>query len=370
MKKAVSHCRQKMKQLKLHNASYKSLLESFKAWLDILGYAETTVYNLPNHLKEFFNYLESNNINQLNHIETQHVTDYYKHLQERPNQRRHGGLSKGYLNKHQQTLFKFREYLKHHNHKGINIHLKHEEKNNRDSLSVCNLQEIKQLFEATDYSHKEEKLRFRDRALLVCFYSCGLRRNEVVHLNINDVLFDKERLFVRQGKNYKERFVPINKHSSRILEEYIYDYRPQFVKHTCTERSRSEETEALFLNYRGTRLQGMSFANRLKAIIKATNNKDLQQRNTCAEPGRSITLHSLRHSIATHLLEQGADIEHISKFLGHNSLESTQIYTHFLAMPRDELLQNKPRNDIQELFRKKRLYNQEYPHLSKSPKPI
>jgi integrase/recombinase XerD len=172
--------------------------------------------------------------------------------------------------------------------------------------------------------------------MLVCFYSCGLRRNEVVHLNINDILFDKERLFVRQGKNYKERFVPINKHSSNILETYIYDYRTEFKSHN--------ETEALFLNYRGTRLQGMSFANRLKAIIKATNNKDLQQRNTCAEPGRSITLHSLRHSIATHLLEQGADIEHISTFLGHASLESTQIYTHFLETPSDMKFTNIPHN--------------------------
>ena len=303
-----------MKKLSLKNTHYKELLLAFKAWLDILGYAETTVYNLPNHLKEFFNYLENNNVNQLNYIQTKHVTDYYKHLQERPNQRRQGGLSKGYLNKHQQALFKFREYLKHHNHKGINIHLKHEGKNSRDSLSVCSLQEIKQLFEATNYSHEEEKLQQRDKAILVCFYSCGLRRNEVVHLNINDILFDKERLFVRQGKNYKERFVPINKHSSRILEEYIFDYRIEFKNH--------KETEALFLNYRGARLQGMSFANRLRGIIDATSNKELQQRN--------ITLHSLRHSIATHLLEQGADIEHISKFLGHNSLESTQIYTHFL----------------------------------------
>lgn len=335
-----------MKKLNLNNHSYKVLLQDFKQWLDILGYAETTVYNLPNHLKEFFNYLENNNINQLNHIQTEHVTNYYKHLQERPNQRRNGGLSKGYLNKHQQTLFKFREYLKHHNHKGINIHLKHEQKNSRDSLSVCSLQEIKQLFQATEFSHQEEKLQQRDKALLVCFYSCGLRRNEVVHLNINDILFDKERLFVRQGKNYKQRFVPINKHSSRILEEYIYDWRPEF--------KNSKESEALFLNYRGTRLQGMSFANRLQAIIKATDNKDLQQRH--------ITLHSLRHSIATHLLEQGADIEHISKFLGHNSLESTQIYTHFLEIKGDEYIQN--------IFREKRLHHQEYPNLPKNPKPI
>jgi len=335
-----------LKKLNLNNHSYKVLLQDFKQWLDILGYAETTVYNLPNHLKEFFNYLENNNINQLNHIQTEHVTNYYKHLQERPNQRRNGGLSKGYLNKHQQTLFKFREYLKHHNHKGINIHLKHEQKNSRDSLSVCSLQEIKQLFEATEFSHQEEKLQQRDKALLVCFYSCGLRRNEVVHLNINDILFDKERLFVRQGKNYKERFVPINKHSSRILETYIYDWRPEF--------KNSKETESLFLNYRGTRLQGMSFSNRLQAIIKATSNNHLQQRN--------ITLHSLRHSIATHLLEQGADIEHISKFLGHASLESTQIYTHFLEIKGDDY--------VQELFREKRLHHQEYPNLPKNSKPI
>jgi integrase/recombinase XerD len=166
-----------------------------------------------------------------------------------------------------------------------------------------------------------------------------LRRNEVVHLNINDILFDKERLFVRQGKNYKERFVPINKHSSNILEAYIYDYRPLFVKDFPLRGNavgKGDETEALFLNYRGTRLQGMSFANRLKAIIKATENKDLQERN--------ITLHSLRHSIATHLLEQGADIEHISKFLGHNSLESTQIYTHFLETPSDMKFTNIPHN--------------------------
>lgn len=331
-----------MKNLTLYNHSYKVLLQEFKQWLDILGYAETTVYNLPNHLKEFFNYLENNNINQLNHIETQHVTDYYKHLQERPNQRRNGGLSKGFLNKHQQTLFKFREYLKHHNHKGINIHLKHEAGNARDTLSVLSQYEAKQLFEATAYSHVQEKLRKRDKAILVCFYSCGLRRNEVVHLDINDVLFDKERVFVRQGKNYKERFVPINKHSSRILEEYIYDYRPQF--------KGSKEREALFLNYRGLRLQGMSFANRLKAIINATDNKELQQRH--------ITLHSLRHSIATHLLEQGADIEHISTFLGHNSLESTQIYTHFLEIKGDDYVHG--------LSREKRLQQQDYPNIPKS----
>ena len=330
-----------MKNLNLNNHSYKVLLQDFRQWLDVLGYGETTVYNLPVHLREFFNYLEIRNINQINHIQTNHVTDYYKHLKERPNQRRTGALSKGHLNKHQQALFKFREYLKAHNHKGINIHLKREERKEKDSLNVLSQEEIKQLFEATNYSNPDDKIRYRDKAILVCCYSCGLRRNELIHLDVSDIIFDKQRIYVRKGKNYKERFVPINKHSSRILEEYIYDWRTEFYKY--------KETESLFINYRGGRLLGMSFANRLKAIIKATENNDLQERN--------ITLHSLRHSIATHLLEKGADIEQISTFLGHASLESTQIYTHFLELTGDE--------NIRTLFREKRLQQQDYPNIPK-----
>jgi len=330
-----------MKNLDLNNHSYKILLQDFKQWLDILGYAETTVYRLPIHLQEFFNYLESININQLGSIQTSHVSDYYKYLKSRPNQRRAGGISKGHLNKHQQALYKFRAYLKAHDHKGINIHLKREAGNARDSLNVLTQREIKQLFEATNYSNPDDKLRYRDKAILVCCYSCGLRRNELIHLDVSDILFDKQRIYVRKGKNYKERFVPINKYSSRILEEYIYDWRPEFYNY--------KDTESLFINYRGNTLQGMSFANRLKSIIKATGNTDLEDRN--------ITLHSLRHSIATHLLEKGASIEHISTFLGHTSLESTQIYTHFLIDQDNE--------ELHKSFRERRILNQDYSNIPK-----
>ena len=335
-----------MKNLPITDQSYKALLLSFKDWLDVLGYAETTVYNLPIHLREFFNYLENQGIQNINAITTQTVLDYYQYLKERPNQRRSGGISKGHLNKHQQALFKFRDYLKAHQHQGIHLHLKREEKSQKDSLNVLTQEEIKQLFEATYSSNPDEKIRYRDQAILVCAYSCGLRRNELVHLNISDVLFDKQRLFVRKGKNYKERFVPLNKHSLHILETYIYDWRTQFYK--------SKENEALFINYRGKRLQGKSFANRLEKIIEATENIDLQQ--------RSITLHSLRHSIATHLLEKGADIAHISTFLGHASLESTQIYTHFLIDQGNE--------HVYQLSREQRLHQQNYPNIPKHFKKI
>ena len=303
-----------MKKLKLNNESFKLLVTNYKEWLDILGYAESTVYYLPNHLQEFFYYLECHGHSDINRITTQTVKDYYNKLKERANERQSGALSKSYLNKHQQALKKFKNYLQSHNHKGINIHLKSEKQPTEEKLNILTQSEIKDLFQATDHSNTKWHLRCRDKAILTVLYSCGLRRTEAVSLDISDILFDKERVFVRKGKNYKERFVPINRKNAEILEDYIFEARPEFYQ--------SNLSEALFVNKNGTRMQGMSFANRLKAIVQATNNK------TIAEKG--ITLHILRHSIATHLLQQKVPLESIKTFLGHSSLESTQIYVHLM----------------------------------------
>ena len=303
-----------MKKLKLQNQTYKIFVTNYKEWLDILGYAESTVYYLPNHLQEFFYYLEQNHIKNINQISTKTVKEYYNYLQQRVNERRNGGLSKSYLNKHQQALKKFKEYLQNHNHTGINIHLKSEKNPTEEKLNILTQSEIKQLFKATEISHSESKFKLRDKAILVVLYSCGLRRNEAVHLNTNDIFFDKERVFVSKGKNYKERFVPINRRNAEILEDYIFEARPQFYQ--------SNLSEALFINKNGTRMQGMTFTNRLQKIIQVTNNKEIAEKR--------ITLHTLRHSIATHLLQHEVKLENIKTFLGHSSLESTQIYTHLV----------------------------------------
>ena len=303
-----------MKKLKLQNESYKLFVANYKEWLDILGYAESTVYYLPNHLQEFFYYLEQNHIKNINQITTKTVKEYYQELQQRANETRNGGLSKSYLNKHQQALKKFKEYLQNHNQTGINIHLKSEKNPTEEKLNILTQSEIKELFKATEFSHTESKFKLRDKAILVVLYSCGLRRNEAVHLNISDIFFDKERIFVSKGKNYKERFVPINRRNAELLEDYIFEARPQFYQ--------SNLSEALFINKNGTRMQGMTFTNRLQKIVQATNNKEIAEKR--------ITLHTLRHSIATHLLQQEVKLESIKTFLGHSSLESTQIYTHLL----------------------------------------
>lgn len=311
---------QNMKHLKLENKHYKLLVGSFKEWLDILGYAETTVYNLPNHLKEFFYYLEQKNITNIDYITSKITKEYYSYLQERNNERRNGALSKSYLNKHQQALKKFREYLQSHNHKGIHIHLKYESNSTEEKINILTQPEIKELFKSTEFSHDNERFKLRDKAILTILYSCGLRRNEAVHLDVKDVLFDKERLFVRKGKNYKQRSIPVNNYNLKILEDYIFNARNYFYKHN--------ESEALLISKNGKRLQGQSLQNRLTAIVKAANNKEILE--------KKITLHTLRHSIATHLLEKEVPLESIKIFLGHSSLESTQIYTHLLKTLENE----------------------------------
>lgn len=334
-----------MKHLSLNNPSYIEILKSYQTWLDVLGFAPTTVYNLPHFLKEFFYYLEHKNIQNLTQITTQNITDYYKYLQQRPNERQGGGLSSAHLNKHQQALFKFKEYLQEHNQKSFKIHLKREKKNQIDSQNILTQIEIQQMFKATDYTNNQEKIRKRDQVILVLLYSCALRRNEAVNLEIKDILFDKNLLLVRKGKNYKERFVPINPYNLEILQEYIYDYRSQYPNHKATE--------ILLLNRYGAALQGISLCNRLKTIIECTSNNLLKEKH--------ITPHILRHSIATHLLEKGADIETISQFLGHSTLESTQIYTHLL----EDKAKNTGDEKLSNLLREKRLYHQEYPNIPK-----
>lgn len=303
-----------MKKLPLKNRSYKELLIDFKAWLDVLGYSTSVVKYSPIFLQEFFYWLECHGHNEIKNITRLQVTSYYEYLKTRPNENTAGALSKPSLNGHISTLKRFNQYLKKHSAKPLSIHLRFEKLDALHVSDIVTQTEIKQLFKACDYSHDLDRIRLRDKAMLVMLYSCGLRRNEAVYLNLDDVLFDKERILVRKGKNYKERFVPINKYNLRILEDYIYEARLEFYK--------SRESEALFIGKQGKRIGGQSFKLRLRAIIKASGNQELID--------RGITPHKLRHSIATHLLERGVAIEAISQFLGHSSLESTQIYTHLL----------------------------------------
>jgi integrase/recombinase XerD len=302
-----------MKNLILKNSSYEYLEKAFKEWLDILGYCEGSIYNMPSIIREFLHFLEGLNINQITALKQIHYKDYFNYLNSRGNQRRGGGLSNNYLNKHIQTLEKFYEFL---SHKGVQ-HLPpvalRQLKIDKKEVTVLTIAEIQEFYKASR-KIKEEALQSRDRAMLSIFYACGLRRNEGANITIDDINFDTRILHVRKGKNYKERLVPFSKTTMQYLQEWIYDYRPRLVK--------SQKEGALFIGKAGTVMTGGSLYKRLKLLQLSTDNLALQE--------KEIGLHTLRHSIATHLLQNGMDLQKIQRFLGHRSLESTQIYTHLI----------------------------------------
>ncbi len=312
-----------MKTLTLHSEAYRYIIASFKEWLQILGYSEQTVYQLPNYIQEFLHYAESKGYAGLYQINNDLIKEHYYKLKERGNKRRTGGLSNSYLNKHLQALQKFSDYLRQNGRLILpKLDIQNEE-DNTEIIDILTQPEIKLVFKATELPYEQKKndkgivyyeaMQLRDRAMLTAFYSCGLRRNEVYHLDINDIIFEKAVLHVRKGKNYKERVVPITKQSLQYLENYLYDARPYF----CNDKN-----EAFFVTQTGKRLDGQMMLIRLKKLIQLTGNATLQNKD--------IHLHTLRHSIATHLLQNGMKLERIKDFLGHSSLESTQIYTHFL----------------------------------------
>lgn len=306
-----------MKKLTIKSENLLYIEKSFKEWLDILGYAQSTVYKMPLHVRELFHYLEQNNIHHINQLTNQLIKQHYQQLRARANQRRGGGISNGYLNKHLQALYKFTEYLRRSGRLTLPYLQIEWETDDTKEIHWLSQQEINQLYKAT-YGYNEntkwESLNARDRAILTVFYSCGLRRNEGYHLDLSDINFDRQILHVRKGKAYKERFVPFNKTNSQYLQEYIYDWRPLLIK--------DKKEEALLISQRGTRMDTMSMALRLRLLQQRTDDIELQQKD--------VRLHVLRHSIATHLLQNGMQLEKISRFLGHSSLESTQVYTHLI----------------------------------------
>lgn len=304
-----------MKKIQLQNRSYQYLELAFKEWLDILGYGQGTIVGQPTIIREFFHFLENRNRQQIQQLKQADIKAYHDYICTRANDRRGGGLSDNTINKHLQAINHFLDYLQHKGEKNIPALGIPLARLSREKPEILTIDEIKLLFSLTEQdvnTDKQEYLQQRDRAMLVIFYSCGLRRNEGVYLGIDDINFDTRILHVRRGKNYKERFVPFNKANSDYLQEYIYDYRSHAVL--------SKQEHRLFLNYNGIPSTGNVLYTRLKQLQERSGDATLM--------GKNIYLHSLRHSIATHLLQAGMTLEKVARFLGHKTLDSTQIYTH------------------------------------------
>lgn len=171
--------------------------------------------------------------------------------------------------------------------------------------SVLNIQEIDQLINAIDLSTPEG---MRNKTILEVLYGCGLRVSELVGLKLSNLYLDVEFIKV-EGKGNKERLIPIGSQAIKYLKIYINEVRPHI-------RVKSGQEDFVFLNKRGAALSRVM----VFIVIKDLAKKIGLQKN--------ISPHTFRHSFASHLVEGGADLRAVQDMLGHESITTTEIYTH------------------------------------------
>ncbi len=271
-------------------------IKDFRNYLIQLGYSKGSYGMLPRCIRSFVFYAGATDTSELTSFQIQ---GFYEYLHSSPNKKTAGGLSDQYIHHHVYSLKVFFNWLEQTGQIKTNpmsvMKFKAPKTNPREPLSQT---EIQLLFEGV--------LSLKERAVLHLFYSCGLRRSEAEVLNIGDVHFRKQVLYVREGKGNKRRAVPMPYRVCKELEVYYLSER--------ITQSGVKDREAFILNRVGLRMRGLSYNRLLKAMLERAGLK------------KEITLHHLRHSIATHLLESGLGIERVRDFLGHRHLEATQVY--------------------------------------------
>jgi len=285
----------------IYSELYQKESKEYKEYLLLLGYADETCQSKYLYLKEFFNWLEE-------------IGNFYEYIQNRKSTRTKEILKLKTVYDIMRCVQQYLGYALHLGKIKINpaSHLKFHYPDEEVNRIIFTQQEMQELYGVTETE--------QERAILNIAYGCGLRASEVSQLNKEDLRLTENLVIVQKGKNSKRRLVPISDTISNELHIFLS----------------SEETKqkALFLNSKGTRMQTGTLNKQLKKIIKRT---DFGKAFTQQELTK-IGIHTLRHSIATHLLENGMALEQVQIFLGHSHIESTEIYTHINQNQLNELL--------------------------------
>ena len=188
-----------------------------------------------------------------------------------------------------------------------------------DTLS---LEEIEKLISATD---ENTDLAKRNRCMIEVLYGCGLRVSELTELQISNINF-KENYLKIQGKGDKVRFVPLADYTADFIKNYINNIRSK-------QKINPKHSDILFLNSRGAQISRQMVFLIIKEIVRKAGIQ------------KNISPHTFRHSFATHLLQNGADLRFIQEMLGHSSITTTEIYTHLNTEELHEtILKYHPRN--------------------------
>ena len=279
------------------NTKNKKLLSDYIIELKTIKQRDkdTTVNSYSEDIYKYLEYMESKNISSALDISYNNLLDYLKYLDD--NKYEVSSVARKIV-----SIKAFHKYLSE-NYEVIDISTKiNTPRFYRKLPNILTIEEVDNLLDIK----LDTPFDYRNKAMLELMYSSGLRVSELINLELSDI--DLNNNYVRCfGKGNKERIVPIGEYSAKYLSIYINEYRDSMKKGYYTEK--------IFLNNHGKEMTRQGF---FKIIKKIAKDKDIN---------KNITPHMLRHSFATHLLNNGADLRTIQEMLGHSSISTTQIYT-------------------------------------------
>ena len=264
------------------------------------GLSNNTIISYERDLKSYKKHLnEVQKIQSFNDVSRLHIIQFLKFLKD-------SGKSSKTIARHTASIRNFHQFLLREKQADQDPSVLIESPQLERSLpKILSLQEVEQLLETPKVT---TPFGLRDKAMLELLYATGIRVSEMIHLNLTDAHLTMG--FIRcYGKGNKERIVPIGRAATDAILNYVENGRSKLM-------NKKEPTEALFINHHGKRITRQGFWKNLKKIALEANIKN------------ELTPHTLRHSFATHLLENGADLRAVQEMLGHADISTTQIYTH------------------------------------------
>ena len=275
--------------------------KQIRSFLDFLKaekkMSENTLQSYERDILQFYRYLNVNRVNYVK-VNSDDIKEYLEHLQEE-------GKKTSSISRSLASIRSFYQYEVRNKKVKLNpTEGVQSPKVEKHAPTILSAQEVELLLDQP----KDVDLKgTRDKAMLEFAYATGMRVTEIISLNIEDVNFETASVVCKTDS--KQRVIPLGSLSLKALEEYVQKARPILV--------RNEEENALFVNINGRRLTRQGFWK----IIKYYKEQ--------AHITKDITPHVLRHSFATHLLQNGADLKSIQTMLGHSDISSTQIYMQF-----------------------------------------
>lgn len=297
-----------IRDLPIRSKEFTGYIDDFEKWLRVFGFAKSTIYYSPAYLRSFFHYLERKKICSVNLISNSQIRMYMNYLAHRTSKRTNKKLSQNYMLNHLTAIKVFSKYLRISSDIILDSSYRYSRTmlESRRWLKQC---EVQKLYEMCNNDY----LGHLNRVILGIYYGLGLRRMEGVGIDISDIQWNTGVVYVKKAKNARVRFVPMSFKVQNDIKTYIRNFRIPLLP-----KKRKSREQALLISEHGCRITGNSVYSRLQHMASK------------AGLTLPIPLHSLRHSIATHLLSNGMDLENIGMFLGHKSMESTQIYTHLI----------------------------------------